>query len=180
MRSRLRTLLCAAAFAVLPAGCGTVVNLTAPPPSLAPPGIGPTACQPFGGVVRSGLLGGVGVSWGLLGGWQDIGNGGLLQGAWLAGMGLVALVDTPLSLAGDLVTWPIARARAQGEAWATWWGDHGSAELAGAGRPEPPPGGGGVGQAEVLAQEEAGKPSANSRSADPAVSAGANPASARK
>lgn len=32
-------------------------------------------------------------------------------------------VDVPLSLAGDVVTYPIARARKDGQPWATWWGE---------------------------------------------------------
>jgi hypothetical protein len=37
--------------------------------------------------------------------------------------GLACLVDTPLSLAGDIVTLPIAISRNRGDAWATWWGE---------------------------------------------------------
>jgi hypothetical protein len=36
-------------------------------------------------------------------------------------------VDTPLSLAGDVLTYPLARGRSNGESWATWWGDQGGA-----------------------------------------------------
>jgi hypothetical protein len=118
-------LLFVAAIAALPTGCGTVVNLRSPPPAQAHPGIGPTACTPFGGVLRSGLLGGFGLVCGVFGGWSEIGNGGLLQGAALAGMGVLAVADTPLSLVGDVVTLPIAAARAREAAWATWWGDQG-------------------------------------------------------
>jgi uncharacterized protein YceK len=136
MRPYPRALLLAAALVAFSGGCGTVVNLTSPPPSLAPPGIGPTACTPFGGAARSGLLGGFCVPCGLLGGWQEIGQGGLLQGAWMTGVGVVALLDTPLSLAGDVVTLPIAYARQQGAPWATWWGDQGGKMLPAAEVPE--------------------------------------------
>lgn len=117
-------------------GCGTMHNLAAPPVA-EPVGMslpmGPGACIPFGGVARSGLLGMAGPQLGVYFAWEGqrdlfygdnakegiakIGNGMLLTGA-----GLVSIVDTPLSLAGDIVTLPIAYARQQQYSWATWWG----------------------------------------------------------
>jgi hypothetical protein len=116
-------------------GCGTLHNLDAPP--VAPPlkalGVcsGQGCCLPFGGVARSGLFAcgvPVGISAVVQGelsllrgddpkdGLRSIGSGMLLTGA-----GLVALADTPISLAGDLVTWPVAYARQHEQPWATWW-----------------------------------------------------------
>ena len=128
-------LLLTACLVCLVSGCGTVVNLTAPPVS-GRPDFGPTDCFPFGGVTRSAELGIGSLGSGLL----CIPASGLnpaqlpeqmLGGAWLMGVGLVALVDTPLSLAGDVVTLPIAYARRQRAPWATWWG-----EQAGSAKPE--------------------------------------------
>jgi uncharacterized protein YceK len=124
-------LLLAACLGCLGSGCGTVVNLTAPPVSGRPDFV-PTECSPFGGVTRSALLGVGSLGLGLLG----IPKSGCAEelGGWAmwTGAGLVALVDTPLSLAGDVVTLPIAYARQQGAPWATWWGDQ-----ADSAKPEP-------------------------------------------
>lgn len=136
MPSRSRLLLCAIRLACLPSGCGTVVNLNAPPPP-GLPSMGPNTCFPFGGVTRSALLGTCAIPMGLCGavhmdgGIEEMGVGLL----WV-GTGAVALVDAPLSLVGDLVTLPIAYARREGAPWATSWGDQGrkSAPLQ-----EPPP-----------------------------------------
>ncbi len=51
-------------------------------------------------------------------GFTEVGQGLLLTGA-----GVIAIVDTPLSLAGDIVTLPIAYARSKEHRWATWWGE---------------------------------------------------------
>src|SRR5262249_47753736 len=121
MRSRPSVLLLAVALVASQTGCGTMVNLTSPPPSQAEGGIGPTACTPFGGVTRSALLGGFCLTCGVAGAVEDIG-----QGTAVTGIGAFALlIDTPLSLAGDVVTLPIAFARSQEAPWATWWGDQG-------------------------------------------------------
>src|SRR5262245_41128942 len=106
---------------VLPAltGCGTLVNLRDPPTG---PVSGTGAWCPCGGAVRSGLLavfgppcglvesinGGIAIGQGEFGpGFKQIGYGMLLTSA-----GLGAIVDCPLSLAGDILTFPIAYARA--------------------------------------------------------------------
>src|SRR5262245_58173802 len=118
------------------AGCGTMHNLFAPPEGLPgtislPSGVG--RCVPFGGVGRSALLamiGPVGGSVGVIDGDTKLVRGESLKdrmatigaGLWLAGCGLGAIVDTPLSLAGDIVTFPIAYARYKHHPWATWWG----------------------------------------------------------
>ena len=51
-------------------------------------------------------------------GFQQIGYGMFLTSA-----GLVAIADSPLSLAGDILTLPVAYARANEYSWATWWGE---------------------------------------------------------
>ncbi|MBM3994576.1 MAG: hypothetical protein FJ303_10555 [Planctomycetes bacterium] len=116
-------------------GCGSIHNLDAPagPAEKLSPGIGPPGiCVPFGGVARSALLGVVGVPLGI----GQVGHGIALivtgdvregfttigNGLWLTGVGVVALADTPVSLAGDLVTWPLAYARSQQHPWASWQG----------------------------------------------------------
>jgi hypothetical protein len=125
------------------AGCGTLHNLNAPaecdPPTQI--GAGTGRCIPFGGVARSGLLGIGGTPAGIgevIRGQITIAEGGdpsaglksIGTGLWLTGCGLVALADTPVSLAGDLVTWPIAYARQQQQPWASWWGNgHGTCWL---------------------------------------------------
>ena len=47
------------------------------------------------------------------------------DGLWFTGFGIGAIVDVPLSLIGDVLTWPIAYARRNRHPWATWWGDQG-------------------------------------------------------
>ena len=110
---------------VLLSGCGTCVNITCPPPKMAGPSfVCENECVPFGGTVRSGLGGAIGITAGpieLL----DVGKGGLLQAARLTAFGAGCIIDTPLSFVGDIVTMPIALARWQGLPWATWWGDQG-------------------------------------------------------
>ncbi len=114
-----------ATLACLPGGCGTIHNLKAPPqPCL--PAMYPTTCFPFGGVTRSAMLGYAGT---VIGGFSVGGavvtmkSEEILPAAGLMGLGLGALVDTPLSLVGDIVTLPIAYARSKGARWATWWGE---------------------------------------------------------
>jgi hypothetical protein len=51
-------------------------------------------------------------------GFQQIGQGLLMTSA-----GLGAIVDIPLSLAADIVTFPVAYARYKEYPWATWWGE---------------------------------------------------------
>ena len=116
------------------AGCGTFYNLKAPPRSDLE-NIGPSTCLPvggkvrsgatlpFGGVLRSTMLGCLGPPSGIAamaGG--DVGEEGRVGPAWF-GLGVLAWADVPLSLAGDVLTLPIAYARSNGEPWATWWGE---------------------------------------------------------
>jgi len=121
-------------IAATQAGCGTLHNLDAPSKLSQPQAVfaGPGTCVPFGGVARSGLLGWAGVTigpwtvidgdWALLKGNASDGFEKISNGLWLTGVGLVSLADSPVSLAADIVTWPIAHAREQEYAWATWWG----------------------------------------------------------
>jgi len=111
MRPLLMLVVCAAC---LSSGCGTLVNLNAPPPA-ADPESRVTPCFPFGGVTRSAWLSGLAVMDVCQPG-GDLGLGGALC------VGLLALMDTPLSLAGDVLTLPVAFARQQGASWATAWG----------------------------------------------------------
>jgi hypothetical protein len=112
-------------------GCGTFHNLKDSPNG--PMFIGTGRCYPFGGVSRSGLLavmgppaglcqvvgGNIAVCQGDFGtGFQQVGDGLFLTSA-----GLIAIADTPLSLAGDILTFPIAYARSREYSWATWWGE---------------------------------------------------------
>ena len=112
-------------------GCGTFHNLQDRP--VGPMFIGTGCCYPFGGTVRSGLLafggppcgaaevinGNVALTQGELGpGLKQVGHGMLMTAA-----GLGAIVDIPLSLAGDIVTLPVAYARSKEYPWATWWGE---------------------------------------------------------
>jgi len=46
-----------------------------------------------------------------------------LEWAKYTSLGLGALIDIPLSLAGDVVTLPIAYGRYKKASWATWWGE---------------------------------------------------------
>jgi uncharacterized protein YceK len=113
------------------AGCGTIHNLKDPPKG--PMFLGAGACNPFGGVVRSGLLATMGTPMGLAqvgtgsfavctgdfrNGFDQVGNG-----MYFGTAGLLAIADTPLSLAGDILTYPIVYARTHEYAWATWWGE---------------------------------------------------------
>src|SRR5262245_55310367 len=97
-------MLVSACLACLGSGCGTVANLKDPPSPGKTGEFGTSECSPFGGVTRSAGLAVCG-----------LGSGEALG----IGVGLVGLVDTPLSLAGDVVTLPIALARHQGASWAT-------------------------------------------------------------
>jgi uncharacterized protein YceK len=112
-------------------GCGTVHNLKDSPNG--PMFIGTGRCYPFGGVTRSSLLAVMGPPFGLGetikgdiaicrgdfdSGFDQVGNGLFLTAA-----GLGAIIDTPLSLVGDILTFPIAYARSKEYAWATWWGE---------------------------------------------------------
>src|SRR5262245_59041368 len=82
---------------LIPSGCGTIANVTAPttPPS-GYRAFGPTACEPFGGVQRSVMLGSAPLMAGPV---------GILPAAVAVG------VDAPLSLVGDVLTLPIVYAR---------------------------------------------------------------------
>jgi hypothetical protein len=85
------------ALAMVPAGCGTIANVTAPTtPRTSYRAFGPTACEPFGGVQRSVMVG----SAPLMAGWL-----GVIPAVVAVG------VDTPLSLVGDVLTLPIVYAR---------------------------------------------------------------------
>jgi uncharacterized protein YceK len=93
-------LLVAVALTGFAAGCGTIVNVTAPTThSSNYRAFGPTWCEPFGGVKRSVLAGSLPMMAGPLG----------------IVVGVVAVaVDAPLSLVGDVVTLPIVYARLHG------------------------------------------------------------------
>jgi hypothetical protein len=126
--SRRRHLLFILTTLALP-GCGTFMNITSPPPKMAEPSmfICESECVPFGGTIRSGLLG-LACTEGGAGGLLFGGNsqdGGRLGAARTLGLGLGALIDTPLSFAGDVITFPAALARCQNQSWASWWGDKG-------------------------------------------------------
>jgi hypothetical protein len=112
-------------------GCGTFQNLKNPPNG--PLFFGTGCCYPFGGVTRSGLLAAVATASGLgevVEGNIAVGNGefgsGIQRtgnGIFMTSAGLVAFADTAVSLAGDIVTFPIAYARSKEYSWATWWGE---------------------------------------------------------
>src|SRR5437870_13592408 len=93
-----------AGLACLLSGCGTVVNLASPPPPGPPGMIVPTARSPFGGVVRSGLTGGLLGVGGLGAVTEGIEPKQLVEWAEHTTLGLGALVGVPLSLAGYVVT----------------------------------------------------------------------------
>jgi uncharacterized protein YceK len=113
-------------------GCGTFHNLKDPPDG--PMFMGTGATYPLGGTVRSGLLAIMGPPCGLAGvvegnkalirGEFEPGLKHLKEGLLLTAAGLGAIVDTPLSLAGDIVTLPVAYARSKEYRWATWWNDN--------------------------------------------------------
>lgn len=115
------------------AGCGTIHNLKDPDPANGTMFIGGGVCYPMGGCTRSGLLALIGTPMGMvqvIQGNVDIARGefatGFEQvgsGLMLTGTGLGAIVDTPLSLAGDIVTYPLAYGRYHRYPWATWWGE---------------------------------------------------------
>src|SRR4051812_34214832 len=110
MTPRAATLL--VALACLP-GCGTAMNLQAPPNrTSAVHSLGPTACEPFGGVGRDVAA----WEWSFFG----VGDGGLLGVPVVLAASAYALVDAPLSLVGDALTLPVVYARQRGQAWASW------------------------------------------------------------
>jgi hypothetical protein len=51
-------------------------------------------------------------------GFEQIGNG-----LYLTSAGVVAVADAPLSLVGDIITFPAAYARSKDYPWARWWGE---------------------------------------------------------
>ena len=107
------------------AGCGTVYNLNAPP-HVSGPVVGPELnCVPFGGVVRSGFCGVYGPLYGV---WNLMYKDPVEGGKWF-GLGVLAWADLPISLVGDVVTFPVAYARWKEAPWATWWGEPNGAEL---------------------------------------------------
>jgi uncharacterized protein YceK len=114
-------LLIGSAFAALVglAGCGTVHNLNDPMVPTDPQNelAFLTACSPFGGVTRSGTLALFGEPVGI----SQLLNGELAEGGKFFTFGVLAWADIPLSLAGDVVTFPVAYARSKGEPWASWW-----------------------------------------------------------
>lgn len=112
-------------------GCGTFCNLKDRP--TGPTFVATGSCNPFGGVARSALFafagpptglykivdGNIAILNGNIGpGFEEIGSGLLLTSN-----GLIAIVDTPLSLGGDILTFPIAYARSHEYPWASWWGE---------------------------------------------------------
>ena len=54
------------------------------------------------------------------------GLGRIGYGTLLATGGLIATLDIPMSLAGDILTLPIAYARSKDLPWARWWGEKSS------------------------------------------------------
>jgi uncharacterized protein YceK len=124
MRPRLAAVLLAL-LVCLASGCGTLVNLWAPPGNewTPPQTMMPATCRPFGGTARSLLVGGMPAVCGI----EVVTEGGLqgwLYGPALTGAGLVVLVtELPLSFLGDVATLPIVHARQRGEPWAIWWGE---------------------------------------------------------
>ena len=116
-------LLMGTAFATLVglAGCGTVHNLNAPRlPVCTQDDM--TTCVPFGGVMRTGSL----ALYGELLGVSYLLDDKVAEGGKFFALGVLAWVDIPLSLAGDVVTFPVAYARSKGEPWASWWNECGS------------------------------------------------------
>ena len=117
-------------FLMLLTGCGTMFNLYDCPKGTMFCGTG--SCYPFGGVTRSGFLAIAGPPIGVCGVIQgniaiakgDFGEGfeSVGMGILVASAGLVAIVDTPVSLAGDILTLPVVHARCNEHPWATWWG----------------------------------------------------------
>ena len=117
---------------ILPAltGCGTIHNLKDPPDG--PAFLGTGVCYPGGGVVRTGLLATMGPAVGVaetLEGTQTFCKGQYREGAKKAGHGVLftlaglgAWLDLPLSVAGDILTLPVAYARQKQYPWATTWG----------------------------------------------------------
>jgi hypothetical protein len=111
-------------------GCGTVTNLMDPPHGTLFMGAG--ECYPFGGVVRSGVLTVMGPPFAL--GMAIDGDTAICQGEYEKGfqqlgnslyltfLALEAIPDLPLSVAGDVLTFPLAYARGKEYPWATWWG----------------------------------------------------------
>jgi hypothetical protein len=126
MRPHFSVLLFAAVLACLPAGCGTMWNLTSPPPSKATEVNVFTTCQPFGGVSRSFIFGMLCMGGVVNPSFDKLGEGELFMRAIAVAAGTVIFaVETPLSLAGDVMTLPIVCARQQELHWATWWGEQG-------------------------------------------------------
>src|SRR5262249_40162010 len=114
-------------MAVLPGlgGCGTVYNLWLPPPPPDENRGSINECTPMAGSVRSGLLASIHIGGGVFGTASAPGEGNaenFLEAGYHTGLGLGALVDTPISFAGDIVTLPIVFARRAEHPWAMWWG----------------------------------------------------------
>ena len=105
-------------------GCGTVHNLYAPPEKSGPIDV-PETCTPFGGVIRSGYVGVFGIPVGLM---YLLDDHYVEGGQWCV-FGVLAWADVPVSLAGDLITFPVAYARRKKQPWATWWGEPHSPKL---------------------------------------------------
>ena len=125
MRPRVPMFLIAALFSCVQSGCGTMFNLWAPATSVNTGGdfILPNTCEPMGGVSRTAVLGAGGIYLGVAGIMQNPGPVKILEAIGLVTAGTAILVvDFPLSVAADVVTWPIANARHDGRPWATWWG----------------------------------------------------------
>jgi uncharacterized protein YceK len=124
MRQRLVMLIACAVVSA--AGCGTVMNLADSPGGGSKTAVVPESCYPFGGVHRSAMLGVFGVGSGPMSVYNGVFGAGDSQSAlFQAGLfvvGVGALIDTPVSLVGDIVTLPVAYAREQEAPWASWWG----------------------------------------------------------
>jgi hypothetical protein len=90
------------------AGCGTVLNVQSKGGPPTPFG----GCIPFGGVARSGAT-----SLGLAVGAVAM----TCAAAVCAGGAVIAAVDAPISLVGDVVTFPLTYSYWRGEPWAKEW-----------------------------------------------------------
>jgi uncharacterized protein YceK len=116
-------------------GCGTLWNLKAPPASDEPARLGifdSGNCVPMGGVARSATLAAgsmtfspsnlVDTEWRAYCG-EQMPPDSLKANLFIGTLGALAIVDTPLSLVGDVVTLPLAIGREKQQPWATWWGE---------------------------------------------------------
>jgi hypothetical protein len=113
------------------AGCGTFHNLKSQPDGQSYMGFG--ECRPFNGVIQSTvaacILPPAGLSKVIEGdkavfkGDFDKGFDKIGDGLYCLSIGVLAWPDMPLSLCGDIVTYPLAYARSKQYPWALKWGD---------------------------------------------------------